>query len=201
VTALVLVQGLIGQCLALQCHSCYVKPPPRAPGSPSPAHLNLCSQFDGSERFVVNCSQSTFCQTRTYRFQHYQGPQLSQVVITERGCAQQAYQHQALIRGKWRMVTTILEEVYSSGCLTDREWAGPLSTDTEYCYCDQDRCNNQTQDSSQLDSLSLLQTNLTSLQEEVSSQQYSHHTAGGSRPAASTAVHLTLLCALLYPYI
>ena len=34
-----------------------------------------------------------------------------QVVIVERGCAQQSYQHQALVRGKWRTVTTVLEEV------------------------------------------------------------------------------------------
>ena len=37
-----------------------------------------------------------------------------QVVIVERGCAQQSYQHQALVRGKWRTVTTVLEEVSSS---------------------------------------------------------------------------------------
>jgi len=66
-------------------------------------------------------------------------------VIVERGCAQQSYQHQALVRGKWRTVTTVLEEVYTSGCLTDREWAGPLSSDTEYCYCKEDKCNGQKQ--------------------------------------------------------
>jgi len=121
-----------------------VKSPPRAPGTPisKPA---LCSQFDGSDRFVVNCSQSTFCQTRTYRFYHQQGTGKGEVVIVERGCAQQSYQHQALVRGKWRTVTTVLEEVYTSGCLTDREWAGPLSSDTEYCYCKEDKCNGRNQ--------------------------------------------------------
>ena len=92
----------------------------------------------------------------------------TQVVIVERGCAQQSYQHQALVRGKWRTVTTVMEEVlrhnmqyshesnhnpdlinclqvYTSGCLTDREWAGPLSSDTEYCYCKGDKCNDQKQ--------------------------------------------------------
>ena len=29
--------------------------------------------------------------------------------------------------------------------MTDREWAGPLSSDTEYCYCKEDRCNSQKQ--------------------------------------------------------
>jgi len=128
----------------LLCHSCVVKPPPRAPGTPL-SRPALCSQFDGSDRFVVNCSQSTFCQTRTYRFYHKQGTGKGEVVIVERGCAQQSYQHQALVRGKWTTVTTVLEEVYTSGCLTDREWAGPLSSDTEYCYCKEDRCNGQEQ--------------------------------------------------------
>jgi len=128
----------------LLCHSCVVKAPPRAPGTPSSKHA-LCSDFDGSDRFVVNCSQSTFCQTRTYRFYHKQGTERGEVVIVERGCAQQSYQHQALVRGKWRTVTTVLEEVYTSGCLTDREWAGPLSSDTEYCYCQEDKCNGQLQ--------------------------------------------------------
>ena len=30
-------------------------------------------RFFKLHRFVVNCSQSTFCQTRTYRFYHQQG--------------------------------------------------------------------------------------------------------------------------------
>ena len=30
-------------------------------------------------RFVVNCSQSTFCQTRTYRFHHKQGKEKGEV--------------------------------------------------------------------------------------------------------------------------
>jgi len=143
-TQLFLLVTFPSDSLGLLCHSCVVKAPPRAPGTPlsTPA---LCSQFDGSDRFVVNCSQSTFCQTRTYRFYHKQGTGRGEVVIVERGCAQQSYQHQALVRGKWRTVTTVLEEVYTSGCLTDREWAGPLSSDTEYCYCKEDKCNGQIQ--------------------------------------------------------
>ena len=30
------------------------------------------------------------------------------VVIVERGCAKQAYEHQALVRGKWRTIVTIM---------------------------------------------------------------------------------------------
>ena len=37
-------------CQGLQCHSCYVKPPPRAPGTPEPEHQLLCSTFDGSDK-------------------------------------------------------------------------------------------------------------------------------------------------------
>ena len=35
-------------------------------------------------------------------------------------------------------------QVYSPGCVTDREWAGGLASDTQYCYCGQDTCNNST---------------------------------------------------------
>ena len=63
------------------------------------------------------------------------------MVITERGCAKQVYQYQALERGKWKTITTIMEETYTSGCLKDSDWAEHLATDTEYCYCDQARCN------------------------------------------------------------
>ena len=66
------------------------------------------------------------------------------VVITERGCAKQVYQYQALERGKWKTITTIMEETYTSGCLKDSDWASHLATDTEYCYCDHARCNDDT---------------------------------------------------------
>merc|ERR1719195_2501865 len=123
---------------SLECYSCYVLPPPRSPNSPPPEFERFCSQFDGSEDFVVNCTQSTFCMTRTYRLHLRQG---KSVVITERGCAKQVYQYQALERGKWKTITTILEETYTEGCVKDSEWAEHRATDTEYCYCHQDRCN------------------------------------------------------------
>ena len=66
------------------------------------------------------------------------------VVITERGCAKQVYQYQALERGKWKTITTIMEETYTSGCVKDSDWAEHRATDTEYCYCQEDRCNNNT---------------------------------------------------------
>ena len=45
----------------------------RSPFAPSPEFEPLCSQFDGSENFLVNCSQSTFCMTRTYRLKLRKG--------------------------------------------------------------------------------------------------------------------------------
>ena len=45
----------------------------RSPFAPAPEFEPLCSQFDGSDNFLVNCSQSTFCMTRTYRLQLRQG--------------------------------------------------------------------------------------------------------------------------------
>ena len=66
------------------------------------------------------------------------------MVITERGCAKQVYQYQALERGKWKTITTIMEETYTSGCVRDSDWAEHLATDTEYCYCDHSRCNDDS---------------------------------------------------------
>eukprot|EP00090_Calanus_glacialis_P006439 TRINITY_DN15012_c0_g1_i1.p1 TRINITY_DN15012_c0_g1~~TRINITY_DN15012_c0_g1_i1.p1 ORF type:complete len:210 (-),score=20.47 TRINITY_DN15012_c0_g1_i1:129-758(-) len=135
---------------AIECYSCYVKPPPRAPGSVIPEFETLCSTFDQSEEYIVNCTQSTQCMTRTFRLQHRQGSKVGDVVIVERGCAMQAYEHQALVRGKWRTIITIMEEAYSTGCVSDREWAGALASDTEYCYCDEDRCNDKMADEVEL---------------------------------------------------
>jgi len=126
---------------AIECYSCYVKPPPRAPGSPMPDFDRLCSAFDQSDQYVVNCTQSTLCVTRTFTLEHRQESKVSSIMIVERGCAMQAYEHQALVRGKWRTIIDIMEEAYQTGCVTDREWAGSLASDTEYCYCDTDRCN------------------------------------------------------------
>jgi len=124
---------------AIECYSCYVKPPPRAPGSPMPDFDRLCSAFDQSDEYVVNCTQSTLCVTRTFTLEHRQESRVRSIMIVERGCAMQAYEHQALVRGKWRTIIDIMEEAYQTGCVTDREWAGSLASDTEYCYCDTDR--------------------------------------------------------------
>lgn len=143
---LVLLVNFLGfhMVYTLECFHCYVKPPPRSPFAPSPEFEPLCSQFDGSENFLVNCSQSTFCMTRTYRLKLRKGS--PDVVIRERGCAKQVYSYQSLDRGQWRTVTTVMEETYSSGCVEDREWAGQLATDTQWCYCDTDRCNDANDD-------------------------------------------------------
>jgi len=136
---------------AIECYSCYVKSPPRAPGSSAPKFERLCSKFDQSDQYLVNCTHSTLCMTRTFTLQHRQELLSDQVVIIERGCAMQAYEHQALVRGKWRTIITIMEEAYSPGCVTDRDWAGSLASDTEYCYCDDDRCNDKMAGEDQLE--------------------------------------------------
>ena len=45
----VAVMLMIQETTALQCYHCYVKPPPRAPGSPEPEDRS-CTNFDSSER-------------------------------------------------------------------------------------------------------------------------------------------------------
>jgi len=134
---------------SIECFHCDVKSPPRSPFSPVPDFEPLCSRFNESELFVVNCTQSTFCMTRIYTLHHRQGSG-APVVITERGCAKQVYSYQSLERGQWRTVTTVMEETYTSGCVEDTEWAEHLATETKWCYCDQDLCNGyQDQDEPQ----------------------------------------------------
>lgn len=140
ITLVLLVNFLgIQMVYTLECFHCYVKPPPRSPFAPAPEFEPLCSRFDGSDNFLMNCTQSTFCMTRTYRLHLRQGS--PDVVIRERGCAQQVYTYQSLERGQWRTVTSVMEETYAPGCLEDTEWAGQLATETQWCYCDTDRCN------------------------------------------------------------
>ena len=45
----------------------------RSPFAPAPEFEPLCSRFDGSDNFLMNCTQSTFCMTRTYRLHLRQG--------------------------------------------------------------------------------------------------------------------------------
>ena len=142
----------------------------------------------------MNCSQSTFCQTRTYRFYHKQGTERGEVfpsfkilllfvlrmsrrmfpggdcgtrvcptVLPTSSASQGEMEdsHHSSGRGAQRNICYVIScrkisllddwsiippaQVYTSGCLTDREWAGPLSSDTEYCYCQEDKCNGQLQ--------------------------------------------------------
>merc|ERR1712126_557800 len=100
------------------------------------------------------------------------------------------------------MVTTVQEEVYTPGCMTDRDWAGPLSSDTEYCYCDQDRCNDRNQ-VSKLEALSLLNGNLSDSSEELLTGVYSHAEEkevgrGGRRGEGGVATLLALLLIVLH---
>ena len=59
--------------MSIECYQCYVTPPSRSPFSPAPEFEPLCSRFDGSDEYLVNCTQSTFCMTRTYRLHLRQG--------------------------------------------------------------------------------------------------------------------------------
>jgi len=179
---------------AIECYSCYVKSPPRAPGSSPPIFERLCSRFDQSDQYLVNCTHSTLCMTRTFTLQHRQEFSSDRVVIIERGCAMQAYEHQALVRGKWRTIINIMEEAYSPGCVTDREWAGSLASDTEYCYCDQDRCNDKMADEEQLKVVQN-ETNISenSLQHNEGFFQYTNPEHGEMRSGQEKLEHSSIV--------
>ena len=72
---------------AVRCFSCTVKPPSRRKSAEIIGNNNeengtirsgeigqrLCSKFDGSERFVVECPLSTLCKTRTFHLHTHRG--------------------------------------------------------------------------------------------------------------------------------
>jgi len=127
---------------SLQCYHCHVKPKPRKSFNEE-VQDRLCSDFDGSDRFLINCTHSTYCRTRTYSISHNMFGSSEEMLITERGCAKQSYSYQTLIRGKWKTVTDIMDTIQEEVCFRDYTWADRLGSGTEYCYCNSDRCNLQ----------------------------------------------------------
>ncbi len=105
----------------------------------------LCSQFDGGERFQIDCPLSTLCQARTFKL-HTQSR--GSISVTTRGCARQDYSYQTYRKGRgWRTVTSVDEDAYDPGCF-DAVGSDTLRRHrTTYCFCETDLCNGMRNDS------------------------------------------------------
>ncbi|RZF38113.1 hypothetical protein LSTR_LSTR006512 [Laodelphax striatellus] len=118
----------------LKCYQCTTV---YSPTMPNETEVHLCSKFDQSEKYEVDCPYSTFCMKKTFQLELQYG----KVVQGEsRNCAAQKRQQQVFKDGKWQMHSSIDEHIYSVGC-EQEETHGVKSSTAQYCYCDTNLCN------------------------------------------------------------
>jgi len=135
-----MIQSYLVLTESIQCFKCTIVAPP--------AFLNetkrLCSDFDYSERFIVDCPYSTFCMKKTYTV----NLQTKLINGTARDCASQMNVIQDYENGKWQKKISI-EEPYKEGCseINDK---GQRSSKTTYCYCKGGLCNSSYRSQGQL---------------------------------------------------
>uniref|UniRef100_A0A1A9UN42 Protein sleepless n=1 Tax=Glossina austeni TaxID=7395 RepID=A0A1A9UN42_GLOAU len=96
----------------------------------------LCSKFDESDEYVVECPYSTMC-LKTISTLYLQNNQ--QQTTATRGCAPQKDTKQVFNNGQWHQEHSV-QEVYEEGCgqFTDNKISGPVKT---HCYCRGNLCN------------------------------------------------------------
>ncbi|XP_068901940.1 uncharacterized protein [Tenebrio molitor] len=124
---------------AIQCYKCTTTKPPLF----SNETTRLCSEFDYSDKFVVDCPYSTFCMKRYFTAKI---PGL--INATERDCAHQKFETQNFKNGKWQP-EVIIEEPYHEGCSLVNDKGVRTSTTTE-CYCKSYLCNDSNISRSQV---------------------------------------------------
>ena len=68
----------------LTCFSCTVKPPSKARSAANNnTFVRLCSRFDASPSYEVDCPLSTLCQTRTFQLHTRSGEELESCIKNE----------------------------------------------------------------------------------------------------------------------
>ncbi|XP_058119310.1 uncharacterized protein LOC131288828 [Anopheles ziemanni] len=113
---------------AIKCYQCTVAPPSRHQNN---TKTQLCSKFDESDLYQVDCPWSTMCMKRIFKLQLLKGEQET----VSRGCAQQKNTEQVYKSGAWTPEHNI-EEPYEEGCQT--------LDDSTYCFCRGALCNSAT---------------------------------------------------------
>ncbi|XP_040566178.1 uncharacterized protein [Lepeophtheirus salmonis] len=126
------VMMMIASTNGLKCYFCTVKKPSKRLN----VSAKLCSRFNGTDDYIIDCPLSTFCETKTFRLH----TQTETVSVMTRGCAKQDYSYQQLVRGKWKQQTVVASEAYTEGCINSGSYRSQ-SGDTEYCFCSSDLCN------------------------------------------------------------
>ncbi|XP_075219056.1 uncharacterized protein LOC142323383 [Lycorma delicatula] len=133
VTVFVLLKPGITEVEGLTCYQCIVHPQYNNHNETA----RLCSKFDASETFEVQCPYSTFCLKKTFELEIQNGKKIQ---LGIRDCAPQREKYQILRNGKWQMETTVDSNIYESGCHQEEDF-GVKSSTAEYCYCSTNLCN------------------------------------------------------------
>lgn len=111
----------------IKCYECHVYPKRLSNDTVE----KVCTKFEESKYYQVDCPYSTMCKKRIYRLQLLNGNVQETI---ERGCAMQKNNSMNYVRNKW--VTEVsVEEPYSEGCIKDPK------DGSEYCHCRGDLCN------------------------------------------------------------
>ncbi|XP_055604738.1 uncharacterized protein LOC129752973 [Uranotaenia lowii] len=111
--------------LGIKCYYCTVAPPNRYSNN---TKTQLCSKFNHSDHFTVDCPWSTMCMKRIFKLQLLKAEQET----ISRSCAQQKNTEQIYKNGNWTKEHNI-EEPYQEGCQT--------IDDSTYCFCRGSLCN------------------------------------------------------------
>ena len=96
--------------------------------------MRLCSEFDYSDKFIVDCPYSTFCMKK-----YFTAKIPSPINATERDCAHQKYITQNFKNGRWQP-EVVMEEPYKEGCSVVDD-KGLRTATTVDCYCKSYLCN------------------------------------------------------------
>ncbi|XP_028157272.1 uncharacterized protein LOC114350607 [Ostrinia furnacalis] len=118
-----------------QCVRCYKCSPEKEFHTST---TRLCTHFDASDAYIVECNSSTMCFKKITTLQLGNG--LTDVTRSvERGCAAQTWDgDQRKVNGKWRKVNEIYEP-YEESCKDHSGDERP--TKSTECYCRGDLCN------------------------------------------------------------
>ncbi|KAI5696466.1 hypothetical protein M8J76_007566 [Diaphorina citri] len=125
----------------LTCYACTMHPDPYL--SPNITQ-RLCSQFDGSATFQVDCPFSTFCMKKTFEISLQGG---RKVYGTMRDCAPQKNSfYQVQKNGKWGFTHEVVDSIYTAGCSDSSTGLDLKTSSSQYCYCASNLCNGAATD-------------------------------------------------------
>ncbi|KRT86187.1 hypothetical protein AMK59_2275, partial [Oryctes borbonicus] len=128
-----LFKSLARIALSIRCYRC--SPVPRNNYAENYT-VRPCSQFDYSDKYIIDCPYSTMCMKKIYSV-NLTGNFTNG---THRDCAYQKYEYQKYVNGRWELAVAINEESLAEGCLMTDGKGFKIST-ASYCYCKGDLCN------------------------------------------------------------